>query len=102
MLYYMIRTGKKLFIISCMALLLFAIPQESAAQCAMCRVTVENNVSSGESSIGAGLNKGILLLLVTPYAAFCVIAFFWYRNSRREHEKRLRVAGITRGRISPF
>lgn len=68
----------------------------------MCRVTVENNVSSGENSIGAGLNKGILFLLATPYAAFCVIAFLWYRNSKKEYEKRLKTANYIRSKLSPL
>ena len=37
------------------------------AQCAMCRASVENNVSNGDTSIGAGLNNGILYLVVMPY-----------------------------------
>jgi hypothetical protein len=97
---FMIRTGKKIFVMACLACMLFLVPQASSAQCAMCRVTVENNVSSGESSIGAGLNKGILFLLVTPYIAFCVIAFFWYKNSRKDYERRFKVAGYSRGKMS--
>jgi hypothetical protein len=92
---------KKAWIVICLLTLLSLLPQETNAQCAMCRATVENNVSSGENSIGAGLNKGILFLLATPYAAFCVIAYFWYRNSRREYEKRLKTASYVRSKASP-
>ena len=93
---------KRAWIIVCLLVLLCVIPYENKAQCAMCRVTVENNVSSGESSIGAGLNKGILFLLATPYAAFCVIAFFWYRNSKKEYERRLKTASYIRSKMSPM
>lgn len=93
--------GKILIILSIVALL-SVISQDTYAQCAMCRATVENNVSSGESSIGAGLNKGILFLLATPYAIFCVIAYFWYKNSRKEYEKRLKTTGYFRGKMSPM
>ena len=90
---------KIVFILSLVASLSL-VSADSFAQCAMCRATVENNVSSGENSIGAGLNKGILFLLAAPYAAFCVVAYFWYRNSRREYEKRFKTAGYYRGKVS--
>ena len=37
------------------------------AQCAMCRSTLENNYSNGDPGIGAGINTGILYLLVMPW-----------------------------------
>jgi hypothetical protein len=93
--------GKVVVILSIVAL--FCIfSQDAFAQCAMCRATVESNISSGENSIGAGLNKGILFLLATPYAIFCVIAYFWYRNSRKEYERRLKTAGYIRSKMSPL
>jgi hypothetical protein len=55
----------KILLILCVIGILALIPQDIFAQCAMCRATVESNVSSGESSIGAGLNKGILFLLAS-------------------------------------
>lgn len=53
------------------------------AQCAMCRTTLENNVSQGNPGIAAGINFGILYLLAAPYLAIVTIAFFWFRSSRR-------------------
>jgi len=53
------------------------------AQCAMCRTTLENNISQGNPGIAAGLNFGILYLLFTPYLAIILIAFFWFRTSRK-------------------
>lgn len=53
------------------------------AQCSMCRTTLENNVSQGNPGIAAGINFGILYLLAVPYLAIGVIAFFWFRASRR-------------------
>ncbi len=97
----MIQLVKKAWMVICLFMLLSLLPQASNAQCAMCRATVENNVFTGENSIGAGLNKGILFLLATPYAAFCVIAYFWYRNSRKEYEKRLKTASYIRSKVSP-
>jgi hypothetical protein len=56
---------------------------EAVAQCAMCRATLENNVSNGKVGIAAGINFGILYLFVAPYIAIAVIAYLWYRTSRK-------------------
>ena len=53
-------------------LLALLVPSDLLAQgCAMCKATVESEPQSGvfggQQSIGAGLNKGILLLMVVPY-----------------------------------
>ena len=55
---------------------------ESLAQCAMCRATLENNLSNGNPGIALGINFGILYLLFAPYFAVALIAFFWYRTSK--------------------
>lgn len=52
------------------------------AQCAMCRATLENNVSNGEVGIASKLNFGILYLFAMPYILVGVIAFLWYRNRK--------------------
>jgi hypothetical protein len=52
------------------------------AQCAMCRSTLENNVSNGNPGVAAGINGGILYLLVIPYIAVIVIGYLWYKASR--------------------
>jgi hypothetical protein len=57
------------------------------AQCAMCRATVENNVSNGETTIGAGLNAGILYLFAMPYLIAAVIGFLWYRAAKKRKTK---------------
>jgi hypothetical protein len=54
-----------------------------SAQCAMCRATLENNISNGNIGIAAGINFGILYLFVAPYLAIATLAFFWYRTSKR-------------------
>ena len=55
----------------------------SNSQCAMCRATLENNVSNGEAGIAADINFGILYLFVMPYLLVLTVAILWYRNSRR-------------------
>ncbi len=74
-------------IILTLALLVLQVPQ-LLAQCAMCRATVENNVSNGEIGIGAGLNFGILYLFVTPYVAIMVVGYLWYKNSKANAQKK--------------
>lgn len=58
------------------------------AQCAMCRASLESNVSNGEAaSMGARLNLGIVYLFVTPYLLFGLIAFLWYRTSKKNGKR---------------
>jgi hypothetical protein len=53
----------------------------------MCRASVENNVSNGDTSIGAGLNNGILYLVVMPYLMAGIIGYLWYRSSKKKKAK---------------
>jgi hypothetical protein len=69
--------------------LLVSLSYTANAQCAMCRATVENSISSGESTIGAGLNSGILYLLSAPYLLFIVLGYFWYRTSKANRQKKI-------------
>ncbi len=64
-----------------------AVGEQVAAQCAMCRTTVENNVSHGDTSLASGLNIGILYLFVMPYLLFTVLAVLWYKKSRQNAKK---------------
>lgn len=52
------------------------------AQCAMCRTTLENNFSNGSPGIGAGINTGIIYLLLLPYLAIIVVGYLWFKSSR--------------------
>jgi hypothetical protein len=91
---------KALYLLPFMILLLGIVSvTDVEAQCAMCRATVENNVSSGESRVGAGLNSGILYLMSMPYLIFVVIGYFWYKNSRKSHERNIRIAGLHEGKM---
>lgn len=55
----------------------------SYAQCAMCKATLENNISNGKIGIAAGINFGILYLFVAPYLFISILAILWYRTSRK-------------------
>ena len=73
--------------------------QQSVAQCAMCRATVENNVSGGETTLASNLNLGILYLFVTPYLVIGVIAFLWYKKSKA-NAKKIRLTSYYRRKMS--
>lgn len=74
--------------ISVLVFLFFISSQVSSiAQCAMCRAGIENNVSNGETTIGAGLNMGILYLLAMPYLLAAVLGYLWYRNAKKRKGK---------------
>ncbi|OEK01717.1 hypothetical protein BFP97_09400 [Roseivirga sp. 4D4] len=59
----------------------------SFAQCAMCRGSVESTVSAGETSMASNLNLGILYLFFAPYLLVGLIAYFWYKTSRKNVKK---------------
>ena len=62
---------------------LFATPQKSVAQCAMCTLNAENSVKNGNKQ-GTTLNNGILYLLAAPYLAIAGVGFLWYKKYRRK------------------
>ncbi|MBX2896146.1 MAG: hypothetical protein KF763_11930 [Cyclobacteriaceae bacterium] len=67
--------------------MLASVQINTQAQCAMCRTTLENNVSNGDIGIAAGINFGILYLFAAPYLIIGIIAFFWYRTSKNAGRK---------------
>ena len=81
-------------------LVFLAITPDLMAQCAMCRGTVESTVSNGRSTVASQLNLGILYLLVAPYLIVVSIGYLWYRNSKREHGRRLEIAGRVKRAMS--
>lgn len=75
---------KKILLLVGIGFLFSLIVTSSAlAQCAMCRTQLENNVSNGSPGIAAGINTGILYLLIMPYLAITILAYFWYKSSRK-------------------
>ena len=69
------------------------------AQCAMCRASVETNVSEDGIGFAAKLNTGILYLFAMPYLLAVVIGYMWYKKStaykRRQEEAEFRKHRIT-------
>ena len=77
---------KKVIYLSVLFLLIISV--ESFGQCAMCRATVESNLSEGRGVIGTGLNFGILYLLSAPYLLVAGLIFLWFRIGKKELKER--------------
>ncbi len=78
----------------------FLTINQATAQCAMCRGTVESTMSNGRNMVATGLNFGILYLLAAPYLIVTVIAYLWYRNSKKEHGQRIEITSRVRRALS--
>lgn len=63
----------------------------SFAQCAMCRATVDSNLSEGRGVIGTGLNFGIMYLFIMPYLLVGVLIFMYFYVGKKELKKRLQL-----------
>lgn len=72
---------KKIHWVIVSVLILFVTAVVSA-QCPMCRMTAESNMRNGGSS-GAGLNAGILYMLVVPYLIVGGVAYWWWKNKKK-------------------
>ncbi|MGL4629606.1 MAG: hypothetical protein ACRCVT_00265 [Leadbetterella sp.] len=57
---------------------------DASAQCAMCRASVETNLSEGRNVIGSSINFGILYLLCVPYLLVAGLIWMWYRTGKKE------------------
>lgn len=81
----------RIFFAGLMVLTLSLVTSDAYSQCAMCRATVESNVGTGstdsDSDVGAGLNTGILYLMLIPYVLVGTVGFLWYKSSRKKNAK---------------
>lgn len=50
------------------------------AQCAMCKAVAENAVDEGGYGIAAGLNIGILFIMVIPYILLSILVLVFFRK----------------------
>jgi hypothetical protein len=53
------------------------------AQCPMCKASVESSQSSGNKSVGMGLNVGILMLMGAVYLILFTVGILWYKKYRK-------------------
>ncbi len=57
---------------------------DSFAQCALCKASVESNLKEvSHQHIGAGINSGVIYLMVVPYIIFPIVAYLWYKHSKK-------------------
>jgi len=77
---------KRVFIL--IIIFLSFLTSDGFSQCAMCRATVESNLSEGRGTIGTGLNFGILYLLSVPYLLVGAIIFLWFKVGKKELKER--------------
>ena len=52
------------------------------AQCPMCRMSAESNLSSGGTA-AKGLNNGILYIFAFPYILVSIIGYIWWKNNKK-------------------
>jgi len=67
-------------------LLTLAVPNNSEAQCPMCKIGAESNLKNGGTAAN-GLNTGILYMLAMPYLLVGTIGIVWYRNRKKDSEQ---------------
>ncbi|HMR44178.1 MAG TPA: hypothetical protein PKC40_10105 [Saprospiraceae bacterium] len=82
------KLSKILSIVSLIFALQFALPNDSAAQCPMCRMSAESNLKNGGTA-GKGLNAGILYMLLTPYLLVGGLGYYWYSRRRKQEEEEM-------------
>lgn len=66
------------------------------AQCAMCRGSVESTMGNGRNNVGIGLNTGIMYLFVMPYLIVAVVAYMWFRDSKKARNEQRLIASRVR------
>ena len=71
------------FSIALLGLLLTSKGNFSSAQCAMCKASAESSLKEGNKT-AAGLNTGILYLLVMPYLLVGGIGYYWYITNKKK------------------
>jgi hypothetical protein len=84
------KLAKRLLFVVLLSLGGIVAPQETFAQCPMCKMSAESNLKNGGTA-GKGLNTGILYMLALPYSLVGVIGFIWWRNNRRFREDEVEV-----------
>ncbi len=78
---------KKIALSSVLIMLAMFMNTATHAQCAMCRATMENNVSDGGAALAASLNYGVLYLFAAPYLIVGTISGLWYYNAKKNANK---------------
>lgn len=61
------------------------LPEPAAAQCAMCKATLENSAND----LGATFNRAILVMMAAPYLVMGVFGAVFFRERLRDKARRL-------------
>ncbi len=69
---------KKVLLLTFLITIFFGF--DASAQCAMCKAVAET--STGGSSAAAGLNSGIMYLMVFPYLLLAGVGYAIYRHKK--------------------
>ncbi|WP_421946069.1 hypothetical protein [Pedobacter sp.] len=72
-----------LFILFLITLAVLISPEVNA-QCAMCTINAEQGVKNGNTQ-AAGLNTGVIYLLVIPYLLATIVGIIWYKKYRKKN-----------------
>jgi len=75
---------KKVFLTLILFALIFIVAPNVNAQCAMCTINAEQGVKNGNTQ-AAGLNTGVIYLLVIPYILATVVGIIWYKKYRKKN-----------------
>ncbi|RYD99133.1 MAG: hypothetical protein EOP54_05285 [Sphingobacteriales bacterium] len=75
---------KNIFFILFAFVLTFMVSSNVSAQCAMCTINAEQGVKNGNTQ-AAGLNTGVIYLLVIPYLLATVVGIIWYKKYRKKN-----------------
>jgi hypothetical protein len=87
------KTSKIIFSLLLVLTLIAFLDQEVYAQCSMCKKSAEDGGRAG------GINLAIVYLGTIPYMIFGVMAFLWYKNTRKEDDP-ANLLGFIRKKLS--
>lgn len=73
------KNGNIAILVVLLILVITFLPEDSLAQCAMCKAQLENKVDAKNT----GINSGILYLMIFPYLLIATVAFFWYKQFKK-------------------
>jgi hypothetical protein len=79
----LLRSSFLLTVTAIVAMLAGYSPPEASAQCALCKMAVEQ---AGGAAVRA-MNTGILVLLIPPVAIFCTIFVVAYRSEKQNGDR---------------
>lgn len=90
------NTGRKIVNIIIIAWVMILVNSgDLLAQCAMCKASVETNMSEDGVGFASKLNFGIMYLFAAPYLLAMVIGYLWYKKSKA-HNRELEKLGFNK------